>query len=111
MEIRRLLFRSPCFAFGVTEQEKQGRETAGQGRQALTAGATPQQQQEAQAAGYANPQDALAQIVLRDRLTAAGQAPEMSDQLMAQLHQAEKKGPEAVQSVMMQISQMLQPRV
>ena len=98
-------------AFGVSEQEKQGRTAASESRQALTAGATPQQQQEAQAAGYANPQDALAQIVLRDRLTAAGQAPEMSDQLMAQLHQAEKKGPEAVQSVMMQISQMLQPRV
>src|SRR3990167_2389455 len=58
-------------AFGVSEQEKQGRTAASESRQALTAGATPEQQQEAQAAGYANPQDALAQIVLRDRLAAA----------------------------------------
>ena len=90
-------------AFGVSEKEKAGRTTAQQGRQALAAMGTPEQIQEAEAAGFKNPQDALALIVTRDSIAKAGGNPEMADQLMQQLWQAEKEGPEAVQQVLASI--------
>lgn len=96
---------------GPSQEELAGRETAGQARQALTMGATPAQIQEAGSAGWDKPQDALALIVLRDKLNAAGKPPAVANQLMDQLFQAEKHGPQAVQQVMNSISQALGGRV
>ena len=90
-------------AFGISEQEKAGRTMAAQGRQALASMGTPEQISEAENAGFKNPQDALALIVTRDAITKAGGNPEMADQLMQQLWQAEKEGPEAVQQVLASI--------
>lgn len=88
---------------GPSDAEKAGRGVAAQGRSQLAAGATPEQQAEAQKSGWNNPQDALALIVVRDQLAKSGKPPEMANQLMQQLHQAEKQGPEAVQSIIQTI--------
>ena len=82
-----------------SEQAVQGREAAAEGRQALTAGATPEQIQESQGAGWKNPQDALTSIVLRDKF---GQ--DRANQMTQQLWQAEKGGPEAVNNILRQLS-------
>lgn len=84
---------------GPSEKAVQGREAAAQGRQALTAGATPEQIQEAQGAGWKNPQDALTLITLRDKF---GQ--DRANQMTQQLWQAEKGGPEAVNNILRQLS-------
>lgn len=91
---------------GPSEAEKAGREVAGSGRQALASIATPEQMQEAQAAGWDNPQDAQAFIVIRDALINRGGNPAQADQLMRQLWEAEKQGPEAVQAAMAQIAKV-----
>lgn len=96
-----------AFSGGPSQQEVAGRQVAASTRQALATRATPQQLQEAQQAGWANPQDALAYIVLRD---ATGN-PSAADQLFRQLGDAEKQGPESVANIAMQIQQLLNPRV
>lgn len=80
---------------GPSEEELAGRETASLGRQMITRTATPQQVSEAQMAGWENPQDALTMIVLRDRF-----GEQAASQMMTQLHQAEKSGPQAVNSIL-----------
>lgn len=97
-----------AFGGGPSQQELAGRDTATQARQTITSGATPQQTQEAQAAGWKNPQDALALIVLRDKLAQNGGSPEMANQLIAQLHQAEKGGPQAIEQAVAQIMKAVQ---
>lgn len=92
---------------GPSEEELQGRESAGSIRHALAATATPTQIQEAQNAGWDKPQDALALIVLRDRFNAAGLPTNAAEQLMNRLFQAEKQGPQAVEQVMNTIQQRL----
>lgn len=92
---------------GPSQEELAGRETAGQARQLMASGATPAQMQEAKSAGWDKPQDALALIVMRDKLNAAGAPPDQANKLMDQLFAAEKHGPQAVQQVMTSISQML----
>jgi hypothetical protein len=99
-----------AFGGGPSEQEIAGRQTAQQSRQMITSGATPQQMQEAQKAGWSNPQDALTMIVLRDKITAAGGTPEQANHLMAQLYQAEKGGPQAVEQILQQIMKSVQPQ-
>ena len=68
-------------AFGVSEAEKANRSEVDQAFNEITVGATPEQQAEAQQAGWGNPQQALASIVLRDKL-----GPEQADALMQQLY-------------------------
>ena len=68
-------------AFGVSEAEKANRSEVDQAFNAITVGATPEQQAEAQQAGWGNPQQALASIVMRDKL-----GPEQADALMQQLY-------------------------
>ena len=84
---------------GPSKEELAGRESAGAGRQAIASLATPQQIQEAQSAGWQNPQDALTFVVLRDKF---GEA--RASQLSQRLYQAEKQGPAAVQQVLTEIT-------
>lgn len=84
---------------GPSSTEKAGRQAAGQGRQGFTAGATPQQRQEAMASGQ-NPDQALMHIILRDRLG----SDQAASQLVQQLHQAEKQGPEAVNRILQMLN-------
>lgn len=84
---------------GPSETELAGRSAAGSARQMLASRATPQQMQEAQTAGWANPGDALALIVLRDRLGSDAAA----QQVMSQLYQAEQQGPEAVNAILSRV--------
>lgn len=88
---------------GPSNEEVAGRQQASAGRQSIISGATPQQQQEAQSSGWQNPQDALTLIVVRDALAKAGKPAEMANQLVGQLHQAEKGGPQAVEQALTQI--------
>ena len=87
------------FSGGPSKEEQAGRELAAQGRQAITAAASPQDIQEAQVSGWEDPQDALFYIILRNRLGTN------EDAVYKQLHQAEERGPEAVQQVLTQILQ------
>lgn len=82
---------------GPSEREVEGREHAGLARQSMVSGATQQQIQQANSAGWKNPQDALALIVLRDKLLERGGTSEQANQLMDQLYKAEKGGPQAVE--------------
>jgi hypothetical protein len=102
-----------AFGGGPSEQELAGRQTASMARQTISSGATPQQMQEAKASGWSNPQDALAMIVIRDKVAANGGSPEQANQLMSMLFQAEKGGPQAVEQAIQQIMQAVggQPRV
>ena len=84
-------------AFGVSEQEKQGRAASNEIRSALTASATPQQIAEAQASGAGG--NALLHILLRD---ATGNDATAS-QFVSQLEAAAKQGPEAVAQVFAQL--------
>jgi hypothetical protein len=95
---------------GPSEAEKAGRAVHDQAKTAIASTATPQQQAEAQSAGWQNPQDALALIVVRDALVKSGQSPDLANQVMAQLHSATKQGPEAVQAVLGQIQQLSAPQ-
>ena len=56
--------------FGVSEKEKAARGEVAGAIEQIVAGATPQQRAEASQAGWSNPQQALANIVLRDKLGA-----------------------------------------
>ena len=56
--------------FGVSEKEKAARGEVAGAIEQIVAGATPQQRAEAASAGWSNPQQALANIVLRDKLGA-----------------------------------------
>ena len=56
--------------FGVSEKEKAARGEVARAIEQIVAGATPQQRAEAASAGWSNPQQALANIVLRDKLGA-----------------------------------------
>jgi hypothetical protein len=93
------------FGGGPSDQEMAGRQMSQQARQTITSGATPQQVQEAQASGWKNPQDALAMVVIRDKVLQAGGSPEQANQLMAMLYQAEKGGPQAVEQALTRIMQ------
>jgi hypothetical protein len=93
------------FGGGPSEQEMAGREMAKQGRQTIISGATPEQIQQAQGAGWKNPQDALTMIVIRDKVLQAGGSIEQANQLMSMLYQAEKGGPQAVEQALTQIMQ------
>lgn len=80
---------------GPSEEEKAGRGLAGNVRNSLTSGATPEQRAEAAASGQGG--QALMHIMLRDRF-----GEQAAGQLTKQLFEAEKQGPEAVAQVMNQ---------
>lgn len=86
-----------------SQQEVQGRQAASQIKSMLGSQATPQEQQEAAKAGWQNPGDALALIVVRDALQKSGKPPDAANQYMEALFKAEKQGPQAVQSAMQAI--------
>lgn len=75
---------------GPSKTERQGRDAASQARSSITAGATPQQLQEA----GGDPR-ALTHIVLRDRFGNDA----LASQMVEQLWRAEKDGPDAVNRV------------
>lgn len=92
-----------------SQQELEGRNTAGQVRQSISSGASPQQVAEAQKSGWKKPEDALTLIVLRDKLASQGGNPDQANQLATQLWQAEKGGPHAVEQAVLNIQKALTP--
>ena len=89
---------------GPSEAEKAGRGVGAQGVTLLGSTATPEQKQEA-----GNNPDALAHIIMRDRLAASGNSdPDaVAGQLLAAIKQAEKLGPDAVRQVIANIGKTL----
>jgi hypothetical protein len=89
----------------ASPQELAGRDAAAGARQMITSGTSQDQISQAKNSGWKKPDDALALIVLRDKLLANGGTSEQANQLMNQLFQAEKGGSETVEHVMQQIAQ------
>jgi hypothetical protein len=85
-------------------EELAGRGVSGDARQQLTANATPQQRAEAASSGWANPNDALGLITIRDMLIKNGTPPQQADQqaqgLFGAIQHNEKQGPQAVQQAL-----------
>lgn len=81
---------------GPSSEEQAGRQASSQGRQGLTASATPKQMQEAQQSGFQNPEEALTMIVVRDMLAQAGKPADAAGSYVQALWRAEKQGPQAV---------------
>lgn len=99
-------------AFGGPDSiEKSGREASTGDFGQLGTSATPNQQAEATHAGWAKPDQALAFIVMRDKLIAQGQDPTaagaQASQYMNGLWGAEKHGDQAVSSAYSPIQQMM----
>ena len=95
----------------VSKDEKQGRVAGDQMISQINQGASPKQQQEAQAAGWENPNNALALIMVRDSLIKGGMDPQSaiarSNQLMGQLNPATKGGAKNVAAAYSPIQQAL----
>lgn len=95
-------------AFGGPDKVEQagraaGSDTFGQ----IGATATPAEQAQAQSSGWKNPSEALAYIVMSDKLRASGQDPALADQYMKQLYEAQKHGGNAVAQAGTPIQQMM----
>lgn len=92
---------------GPSETELQGRATQDQGINTLITQATPEQQAEAQKSGWDKPQDALAMIVVRDKMAQAGvQNPDlMAQQWLQSVWKAEQNGGQAVSQAFDPVSQ------
>ena len=92
------LFRN---GFRGSKTETEGRSVGAQGVSSLGSSATPAQTAEA----GSNP-DALAHVIMRDHLTAAGNpnADALAGQMLASIKEAERKGPEAVQAALANIA-------
>ncbi len=86
---------------GPSQEEKDARGMAGDLISQLVSEATPTQRAEATAAGWENPTEALANIVLRDKIVTSGGTVNTASDLMKQLLDATSKAkdPRAVQSV------------
>lgn len=93
--------------FRGSKTENEGREIGAQAVQSITGSASEQQQAEAAGAGWDKPQDALAMIVMRDNLIKAGKPGNLAESYLGMIKEAEKKGPEAVQTAMQTIMQAL----
>jgi hypothetical protein len=92
---------------GPSKNELAARETAKQLLGSLTSGASNQQRAEAQGAGWSNPDEALANIVLRDKVLAKGGSAADAENLMNSIFTARKKDPAAVQQAGLQINNLL----
>lgn len=98
-------------AFGGPDAtEKEGRAAGGDVFSSLAGQATPEQMKQAQAAGWDNPNEAAAYIVMGDRLRAMGLNPALADQYMKQIYDAQKHGGQAVASAVSPIDAMLSGR-
>lgn len=98
-------------AFGGPDGlEKAGRSATDDIFGQLGSQATPAEQTQAQSAGWANPGEALAYIVMGDKLRAAGQDPSLADQYMKQLHDAQKHGAGSVTQAASPIQTMMAGR-
>lgn len=95
---------------GPNEEEKQARTASSTYIGQLTSSATPTQRAEASASGWENSEQALAQIVLRDKLAQQGKPPALAGQLLGQLLDAtsKSKNPQAVSQAASLITQALQ---
>lgn len=98
-------------AFGGPDSiEKEGRSTASNVFSQIGASATPEEKANAAGSGWANPDEALAYIVMSDALRAKGQPTTQADQWMKQLQDAEKHGGDKVTQAASQISSMMGAR-
>jgi hypothetical protein len=92
---------------GPSKEELAGRDAHSSIINSMTAGATPEEIQEAHNSGWEKPQDALALITLRDRMNQKGLDSSKANALMDQLFKATKIGPQAVSNVYNQIAQVM----
>lgn len=91
-------------AFGGPDQvEKAGRSTAADTFGQIGSSATDAQKQQAASAGWKNPNEALAYIVMSDQLRAEGKDPSLADKYMKTIQDAEKHGSQAVGSAIQQM--------
>lgn len=98
-------------AFSVTGKEKDGRAAQAQITQNLSKLATPQQIADSKKAGWPDPNQALALIVMRDKLTQSGvpgpQAEAQAESLMHSMWDNEKHGSSAVTQAASPIANMM----
>jgi hypothetical protein len=90
--------RSLAHIGGPSQQELAGRDAVASTIGTITSGATPAQQAEAKASGWEHPEQALGLIVIRDKLKQQGADPNQANQLMSQLLNSTKGGPQATNS-------------
>jgi hypothetical protein len=84
---------------GPSKTELAARDSAGVLLNQLAGQATPAQRAEAASAGWERPEEALANIVLRDKALASGHSADEAGAVMNQLFAARKKNPQAVAQV------------